>query len=426
VTTAGIGMDWTSVAAASGAMALTGRSDGPPLGVPSGLLRRATIDAAAVRTLTAGVVDVDGPRLLTERAAIARRSRRGPWALGGSCRAIRTADGWMAVSLSRPTDIDTIPAVVASQVRDPWRALDTWALGRSTSEAVARARLLDLPAAPVASTPREREPADLARELGPAPARATRFAGDRPVVVDLSSLWAGPLCAHLLGLAGYRVVKVESVDRPDGARRGNAAFYDLLHSGHESVSLDLPSPTARADLCRLLAAADVVIEGSRPRVLARWGMEVADLLRADAVWVSITAYGRYGDAGNLVGFGDDVAAAAGAWVFDPATGVPTPALDAVADPLTGLAAARAVLEARARGGRWLLDVAMCEVTAEAVGPLPTTEVAPAVWLDGRWWAESTDGTRTVVRAPVGRPAMGSAPHAGADGPRVLAEVGGSG
>ena len=40
-----------------------------------------------------------------------------------------------------------------------------------------------------------------------------------PLVVDLSALWAGPLCAHLLGLAGARVVKVESLGRPDGARR---------------------------------------------------------------------------------------------------------------------------------------------------------------------------------------------------------------
>ncbi|WRZ90036.1 CoA transferase [Streptomyces sp. NBC_01007] len=52
-------------------------------------------------------------------------------------------------------------------------------------------------------------------------------------MVDLSALWAGPLCAHLLGLTGARITKVESAARPDGARRGSAEFYRLLHQGHE-------------------------------------------------------------------------------------------------------------------------------------------------------------------------------------------------
>ena len=43
------------------------------------------------------------------------------------------------------------------------------------------------------------------------------------MVVDLSSLWAGPLVGHLLLRAGARVVKVESTTRPDGARRGSHA-----------------------------------------------------------------------------------------------------------------------------------------------------------------------------------------------------------
>src|SRR6185437_13287713 len=41
-----------------------------------------------------------------------------------------------------------------------------------------------------------------------------------PVVIELASLWAGPLCGHLLGLTGARVIKVESNTRPDGGRFG--------------------------------------------------------------------------------------------------------------------------------------------------------------------------------------------------------------
>ena len=58
------------------------------------------------------------------------------------------------------------------------------------------------------------------------------------MVADLSSMWAGPLCARMLGLAGADIIKVESADRPDGARSGNREFFDWLHAGHRSLSAD--------------------------------------------------------------------------------------------------------------------------------------------------------------------------------------------
>ena len=62
-------------------------------------------------------------------------------------------------------------------------------------------------------------------------------------MVELGSLWAAPLCGSLLAAAGADVVKVESIGRPDGARRGPPAFFDLLNGGKRSVALDLrPSP----------------------------------------------------------------------------------------------------------------------------------------------------------------------------------------
>ena len=60
-------------------------------------------------------------------------------------------------------------------------------------------------------------------------------------MVDLSALWAGPLCGDLLARAGASVVKVESTQRPDGARRGSRAFFDLLNGRKRSVALDLRS-----------------------------------------------------------------------------------------------------------------------------------------------------------------------------------------
>jgi crotonobetainyl-CoA:carnitine CoA-transferase CaiB-like acyl-CoA transferase len=170
-----------------------------------------------------------------------------------------------------------------------------------------------------------------------------------PVVVDLSSLWAGPLCGRLLLERGARVIKVESATRPDGAD-----LYERMNAGKEVRRVDL-----RAELPAILAEADVVIEASRPRALQQLGIDAATV-EGPRVWVSITGYGR---ASNRVGFGDDCAVAGGLvdWADDGTT--PQFVGDAVADPLTGVAAAAAATQALQAGGRWLLDVALARVAA---------------------------------------------------------------
>ena len=99
-------------------------------------------------------------------------------------------------------------------------------------------------------------------ELGRGPAPVSTLRGLR--VVDLSSLWAGPLCGQLLAEAGVDVVKVESTRRLDGARHGPAAFFDLVNAGKSSVLLDLGERSGIEALRALVATADVVIESTRP------------------------------------------------------------------------------------------------------------------------------------------------------------------
>ena len=81
------------------------------------------------------------------------------------------------------------------------------------------------------------------------------------------------IVAGLLAEAGCRVLKIESSLRPDGARRGPAGFFELLNGRKEHLSLDLPEPGAIAELQRLVACADLVLEASRPRVMQQWGGE---------------------------------------------------------------------------------------------------------------------------------------------------------
>jgi crotonobetainyl-CoA:carnitine CoA-transferase CaiB-like acyl-CoA transferase len=178
-------------------------------------------------------------------------------------------------------------------------------------------------------------------------------------VVDLSSLWAGPLCGNLLSLAGARVVKIESASRPDGSRAGPRSFFDVLNSGKRSVALDLSAEHGWKVLRRLLSVVDVVIEGSRPRALEQRGIVAAELVAAEGprVWVSITGHGRTGAGRDRVAFGDDAAVAGGLVVADE-----------VGPCFCADAAAAACLDALAVGGRWVLDVAMADVAAALAGP----------------------------------------------------------
>nr|BFE28048.1 CoA transferase [Actinomadura rugatobispora] len=404
--------------AASGAVALAGRPDGPPL-VPPGrgaAAARALAERFAAHTSGTGrAVRLDGARLLTERAAHLGLRRRGGVSAGGACRLLPTADGWAAVSCARPDDPALLGALACAEVGDdPWPAVTAWLREHTGAELAERAGLLGVAAGPVVRAPAPPPP--------PVPLEPRPLEG--ALVVDFSALWAGPLCAHLLGLAGARVVKVEVPGRPDGARRGDPGFYRLLHAGHRSVALDPGAGEGRRALAALVAAADIVIEASRPRALARFGLDAGAAVAAGTSWVSITAYGR---AADRVGFGDDVAAAAGLVCRDP-SGAPLFCGDAIADPLTGLTAAVLASTAPPGGGGVLWDVAMARVVASTLDPGDAPVPSPAAVPDGRggWSVETADGPAPVV-LPARRepPAGGSgeAPEMGADTAEVLRGLG---
>ena len=304
---------------------------------------------------------IDPAALLTGRASLHGWVRAGRTSVNGTCRLVRAADGWLAVNLSRPSDLELLPALLQTEFTgDPWDALASAASRRPAADLAARAQLLGTPAVVLGS---DADLAPLRWWLVGAPAPA-----GTDVVLDLSAMWAGPLCAHLLGRAGAQVVKVEDVHRPDGARFGPPEFYAELHAGHASVVLDFATADGRAALHALAAEADVVIESSRPRALRALGLIADEWLAAGPgrTWISITGYGR-DDPADRVAFGDD-AAVAGGLVAEAADGTPLFCADAIADPLTGLYAALAGLTSRAAGGGHLLDVAMAGVAADIGRP----------------------------------------------------------
>jgi crotonobetainyl-CoA:carnitine CoA-transferase CaiB-like acyl-CoA transferase len=129
-------------------------------------------------------------------------------------------------------------------------------------------------------------------------------------VLDLASLFAAPLIATVLGDLGADVVKVEPLAgdpmrRMGVARDGEPALWQWLGRNKRSIALDLDTEAGRADLHRLVAGADVVVENHLPPVLARWHATWPELsaLNPGLVMVSVSCYGASGPYAGRVGAG---------------------------------------------------------------------------------------------------------------------------
>lgn len=398
--------------AESGAMALTGPAHGAPSAAPAAVATAAAVAADALRLESARwgrAVAVDGPGLLGERAAIGGLTRGGSTSVGGAARFFAASDGWVVLNLPRPEDAAALPALVSADVAaDDWPSIERGLRSLTCEELVDQATLLGLAVAAAHPGTTSRSHSRKLASGGP------RIITSTPLVVDLSSLWAGPLAAQLIGAAGARVIKVEGRDRPDGARRGSSAFFDLLNHEKECLQVDFRNRDEIALLQRLIGAADLVIEGSRPRVMDALGIDPAAVAAAGTNWLSITAHGRTGDAAQRVGFGDDAAVAGG--LFVPGA-PPMFVADAVADPLTGLVAAGRGAALLGQDRAAVIEVALARVSSWASGPSDST--AAASDIDG-WYVE-VDGERLPVAAPHHRPVPAAAPAPGAQTASIVAE-----
>lgn len=343
----------------AGLMKVTGQPDGPGLVAPVALASAADGALAALKALAPDArLPENGALLLGERARLLGLRRRGAVSANGSCRLLETLNGHVALNLPRFDDWDLMPALLGQPAAD-WAEVATAAKRWKRNILVAQGRQLGLAIA-VDQAARSALPFRLEVFDHKEPRRGV------PLVVDLSSLWAGPLTGSLLRAAGARVIKIESSRRPDGARGGDAGFFDLLNAGKESVALDFSDPRDSERLRRVIDHADIVIEGSRPRALAQLGIRAQEVAARGATWLSITAHGRLGEAADWIGFGDD-AAVAGGLTSEMARGWGEPlfAGDAIADPLTGITAALAGWAGWLQGGGRLISLALADVVADA-------------------------------------------------------------
>lgn len=321
----------------------------------------------ASATGSAAIADLTGQTLLGERAMLAGMRIPARVSAGGGCRLFDAADDTIAMNLSRTADRELLPALFETDAIDGAddAAIATSVATCNAESLVMRGRGMGLAVAAEHETRVVRS--NPCVQLAPG-CLADVSRRSRPRVVDLSALWAGPLSAHLLWLAGAEIIKVESRTRPDGMRSATQ-FYALLNQGKSSVAVDLGDHNDRLALRALIATADIVIEASRPRALAQLGFDAAEIvaMTPGLVWITITGHGATDEPANWVGFGDDCSVAAGlSGALREVTGSTGFVGDGIGDPLTGIVAANAAWHAWQSGLGGRIGIALSDVVAHCL------------------------------------------------------------
>jgi crotonobetainyl-CoA:carnitine CoA-transferase CaiB-like acyl-CoA transferase len=181
-------------------------------------------------------------------------------------------------------------------------------------------------------------------------------------VVDFSMFVPGPFCSALLADLGAEVIKVEQ-PKGDPGRSYVPVQFNTENRNKRSISIDLKSPKSRAVVEKLAADADIVLEGFRPGVARRLGIDYETLKKCNAklVYCSISGYGQTGPWRERPGHDVNYVAAAGALAF-PGHWLKPPGRSSlpVADMGGGAFAAVAVLSALHEGKGAYLDLSLFE------------------------------------------------------------------
>jgi formyl-CoA transferase len=256
-------------------------------------------------------------------------------------------------------------------------------------------------------------------------------------VIDIATLFAGPMAATMLGDFGAEVIKVEHPKLGDPVRshgsskNGVGLWWKMLARNKKSLTLYLGSPEGQEIFKKLVKDADVVIENFRPGTLEKWGLGYEELSKINPrlVLARVTGFGQIGPYAKRPGFGTLAEAMSGfASITGTPDGPPTLPPFGLADGISALTTAYAVMTAlHAReitGKGQVIDLAIIEPILTVLGPQViaydqlgeiqqrrgnrSSNNAPRntyITADGKWLAISTSAQAIAERVMrlVGRP-----------------------
>jgi crotonobetainyl-CoA:carnitine CoA-transferase CaiB-like acyl-CoA transferase len=217
-------------------------------------------------------------------------------------------------------------------------------------------------------------------------------------VLDLSIWRPGPYATSLLCALGADVLKVE----PPGGdpMRHYAGLFESVNGGKRSVVLDLKDPSGQARARSLASEADVVVEGFRPGVMQRLGLDesVVRSVNQRVIYCSISGYGQTGPLANLPGHDVNYQAWAGSLSPDGAAAVMPPL--PVADLASGMTAAfgicAALLGRSTSGQGTYLDISMTDVMSTWTGDVGADSEGGSTSVPGYGIFATEDGGQVAL------------------------------
>ncbi len=193
-------------------------------------------------------------------------------------------------------------------------------------------------------------------------------------VLDLSRLLPGPFCTMLLADFGADVIKVEDPRGGDYIRGwppkigGNSGYHVVLNRNKRSLTLNLKAPAGKEIFRRLAQDADVVLEGFRPGVMARLGLDYETLSAVNPrlIYCSLSGYGQNGPLALRAGHDINYQALAGLLSYSGGE-APTLPGGQIADLgggalLAAFSIAMALFVRERQGAGQYLDIAMLDGT----------------------------------------------------------------
>lgn len=165
-------------------------------------------------------------------------------------------------------------------------------------------------------------------------------------VLDITTAWAGPMVACVLGDLGCDVVHVDLPGSTGGTNfppilpgTSLSWAHQTVNRNKRSITVDLHRPEGIELLHELVAVTDVVVQNFKPGTLDGWGIgyEHCRAVRPDIIYVSVSGYGQFGPWSHRAGY-DPAALALSGWMALNGTveGPPTKAPTFLADDLAGL------------------------------------------------------------------------------------------
>jgi formyl-CoA transferase len=255
-------------------------------------------------------------------------------------------------------------------------------------------------------------------------------------VLELATVFAGPIAGMLLGDIGADVIKIEhprgdTVRTHGASKNGVGLWWKLVARNKKCITLYLGTAEGQAIFRKLVADADVVIENFRPGTLERWnlGWDELSAINPRLVLARITGFGQFGPYASRPGFGTLAEAMSGfAAITGEADGPPTLPPFGLADGIAGITGAYAIMAAlmeRERSGKGQsIDISLIEPILTVLGPQIITydqlgilqerfgnrsrNNAPRNTYrtsDGKWVAISTSSQQIAERVAtlIGRP-----------------------